>query len=534
VEQLTGGEAAVKSILAHNIDTLFCIPGIQNDWLFNALYDLGKNIRVIHTRHEQGAAYMALGYALAKGEVGMFSVVPGPGVLNASAAMATAYALNAKVFCLSGQIPSRHIGAELGVLHEINDQLGILKTLTKHAQRAITPADIPTMMAEAFHQLASGRPRPVALEIPMDVLKAREIVNLQVEHCAAECPVVDNDQLRCAAELLSKAKRPMIFVGSGAQGVSAEITALAKKLQAPVVGYRTGKGILDARHYLSLQQPAAKQYWMQADLVLSVGSNMRVPLQQWAAQHMPELIRIDVDPASHNKFVKPAIALTARAEDVLPFILEYLNENSISRTSREREMNVIRAAWEKEVSVLDPQITYLGIIREALGEDGILVDELTQVGFASRIAYPAYKPRTYITTGYQGTLGYGFPTAIGVKVACPDVPVISICGDGGFMFSVQELATAVQHKIPLCVLLFNNNKYGNVQDMQKNDYNGRVIATDLHNPDFVKMADSYGAQAIRVNSFEALRSAIQRSQTVDVPTVIEIPVGDMPSANQFR
>ena len=534
MEKLTGGEAAVRSMLAHNIDTLFCIPGIQNDWLFNALYDLGKDIRVIHTRHEQGAAYMALGYALAKGDVGMFSVVPGPGVLNASAALATAYALNARVFCLSGQIPSADIGRERGVLHEINDQLGILQKLTKHARRANAPGDIPRMMAEGFHQLGSGRPRPVALEIPMDILKARELVNLQVEHTADEHPVVDTDQLRSAASLLGNAQRPMIFVGSGAQNVSPEITALAELLQAPVVAYRTGKGILDARHYLSLQQPAAKDYWKEADVVLSVGSNMRVPLQQWAGKHMPELIRIDVDPQSHNKFVTPSIAVTARAEDVLPLLLEHLGKSDVSPASRQEEMDAIRTAWAKKVAVLEPQITYLNIIREELGEDGILVDELTQVGFASRIAYPVYKPRTYITTGYQGTLGYGFPTAIGVKVARPDVPVISVCGDGGFMFSVQELASAVQHKIPVCILLFNNNQYGNVQEMQKNDYDGRVIATDLHNPDFVKMADSYGAQAIRANSFAELRSAIQKSQTVDVPTLIEIPVGDMPSVNQFR
>jgi len=534
MENMTGGEAAVKSMLAHNIDTLFCIPGIQNDWLFNALYDLGKDIRVIHTRHEQGAAYMALGYALATGGVGMFSVVPGPGVLNASAALATAYALDARVFCLSGQIPSSDIGMERGVLHEINDQLGILKSLTKHAQRAKAPGDIPRMMAEAFHQLASGKPRPVALEIPMDVLKARDIVNLQIEQSAGVHPIVDPDQVRSVASLLGGAKRPMIFVGSGAQNVSPEITALAEKLQAPVIGYRTGKGILDARHYLSLQQPAAKDYWLKADVVLSVGSNMRVPLQQWAGKHMPALIRIDVDPGSHNKFATPDIAVTARAEDVLPLLMEHLGEDDVKRPSREQEMNAIKKAWEEKVAALDPQITYLNIIREGLGEDGIFVDELTQVGFASRIAYPVYKPRTYITTGYQGTLGYGFPTAIGVKVARPDVPVISICGDGGFMFSVQELATAVQHKIPVCILLFNNNQYGNVQEMQKNDYDGRVIATDLHNPDFVKMGDSYGAQAIRANTFEELRSAIQKSQTVDVPTLVEIPVGDMPSANRFR
>lgn len=534
MKKLTGGEAAVQSLHAHGLKTLFCIPGVQNDWFFNALYDRGEGIRVIHTRHEQGAAYMALGYAQASGDVAMFNVVPGPGLLNAAAALSTAYALNAKVFCLTGQIPSQSIGREQGVLHEINNQLDILKSLTKYADRAYCANDIPKLINEGYRQMHSGNPRPVALEIPMDILQAKSVVEIPDVDTRYEMPPLDSEQLASAAAMLAGAERPMIFVGSGAQGVSPQITELAQLLQAPVVGYRTGKGILDARHYLSLQQPAAKEYWMQADVVLAVGTNMRVPAQKWSKQHLPEVIRIDVDPRSHQKFIKPALAITAQAEQALPLLLNDLARCAISADSREAEMLQIRAAWEEKVSVLDPQISYLKLIREELGEDGIFVDELTQIGFASRIAYPAYKPRTYITTGYQGTLGYGFQTALGAKVACPDVPVISVCGDGGFMFGVQELATAVQHKIAVCVLLFNNNQYGNVQEMQKNDYDGRVIATDLVNPDFVAMARSFGAQAMQVNSYDELRQAIRQSHTVDVPTVIEIPVGDMPSVNQFR
>jgi acetolactate synthase-1/2/3 large subunit len=477
---------------------------------------------------------MALGYAQASGDVGVFNVVPGPGILNASAALATAYALNAKVFCLTGQIPSASIGKEQGVLHEINNQLDILKSLTKHADRANSANEVNAKIAESFKQLHSDMPRPVALEIPMDILQAKGMVEFPAQLPKSVQPPLDEALVIEAAKLIGQAKKPMIFVGSGAQGVSEQITQLANDLQAPVIGYRTGKGILDARHYLSLQQPAAKDYWMQADVVIAVGTNMRVPTGKWIKKHAPKIIRIDVDPKSHNKFVKPEIAITARAEKTLPVLLNQLKDTNIERPSRETELLAIRADWDKKVSVLDPQISYLKIIREALGEDGIFVDELTQIGFASRIAYPAYKPRTYITTGYQGTLGYGFQTALGAKVARPDVPVISVCGDGGFMFGVQELATAVQHKIAVCVLLFNNNQYGNVQEMQRNDYDGRVIATDLHNPDFVAMAKSFGAQAMQVNSFDELRAAIEQSKQVDIPTVIEIPVGDMPSVNQFR
>ena len=531
---LTGGEAVVHSLLSQGVDTLFGLPGVQNDWLYNAFYDAGDSIRVIHTRHEQGAAYMALGYAMAQGDVGVYNVVPGPGVLNSSAALATAYGLNAKVFCLTGQIPSQAIGRERGVLHEIPDQLGILRSLTKWAERVNNPAEAPMQIAEAFRQMHSGKPQPVALEVPMDVLATRAEVNTTPINLLTYQPPVDEELIEQAAKILGNAKAPMIFVGGGAQGVSLEVTALAEALQAPVMGYRTGMGVMDARHYLSLHQPPAKRYWQKADVVLAIGTNMRVPMQKWWKEHQPMLIRIDVDPRGHEKFAKPELALTARAEDALPILLNKLESHNTVRESREDELNELKAWWQQESAVLEPQLYYLKVIREELGEDGIFVDELTQVGFASRITFPVYKPRTYISTGYQGTLGYGFPTALGVKVAKPDVPVVSIAGDGGFMFTVQELATAVQHKIPLIILVFNNNQFGNVQQMQKTYYDGRVIASDLHNPDFVRLAESFGAQAVRAENPEAMRDVIRQGLQVDIPTVVEIPVGDMPSIDPFR
>ena len=529
----TGGEAMVASLLHNNIKTLFALPGVQNDWFFNALYDMGQDIRVIHTRHEQGAAYMATGYAMATGDIGVYSVVPGPGLLNSSAALSTAYALNAKVLCLTGQIPSHLIGKELGVLHEIEGQLELLRNLTKWSERAYSPNEVPHLLAEAFKQLNNGKPQPVGLEVPMDILAAKALVSdpYTIESVADS---VDLNAVEEAAKLLGAAKNPMIFVGGGAQGVSPEVTALAEMLQAPVMGYRTGMGVVDARNYLSLHQPAAKKYWPKADVVISIGSNMRVPLQKWVKGHKPKVIRIDIDPKSHNKFVTPEIAITAYAEEALPHLLSDIKKHNIKRDSKQEELETIRAEWQKESAILEPQLSYLKVIREELGEDGIFVDELTQVGFTSRLTYPVYKPRTFISTGYQGTLGYGFPTALGVKVAKPDVPVLSIAGDGGFMFGVQDLATAVQHKIGLVTVIFNNNQYGNVQQMQKTYYDGRVIASDLQNPDFIKLAESFGAHAVQANTLDELRLAMREGFTKDLPTIIEVPVGDMPSIDQFR
>ncbi|MEM8858518.1 MAG: thiamine pyrophosphate-dependent enzyme [Chloroflexota bacterium] len=532
--QLTGGEAVVQSLLNHGIDTIFGLPGVQNDFLFNALYDAQDHIKVIHTRHEQGAAYMAFGAAIATGEPAVFSVVPGPGFLNAAAALSTAYALNEKVFALVGQIPTDLIGKGEGVLHEINDQLGMLRSLTKWAARATAPAQVPNLVAEAFRQLTSDRPRPVGLEVPMNVLKTRAEVDLEISPGNPYAPPVDYGLLDQAAKVLGNAKNPMIYVGMGAFGASEEIKNLAEMLQAPVVGYRTGRGVLDYRHPLAHNLHGSHELWKTADVVLAIGSNMRIPLQNWGTDSDMTVIRIDVDPTTHNLFKKPDIAITASAEASLPYLIEQTGAHNQSRPDRTDEMNQVKAAWNQATAYLEPQSSYLKVIREALGEDGIFVDDLTQVGFAARMMYPVYKPRTYITPGYQGTLGYGYPTALGVKVAKPDVPVISIAGDGGFMFSPQSLATAVQHQISVVSIVFNNNMYGNVQQMQKGLYGGRVISSDLVNPDFVKMADAYGAKGLRAENLDQLRTAIDEGLKTNGPTLIEVPMGTVESIDRLR
>ena len=417
-ELRTGGEAIVDALLLHGVDTLFGLPGIQNDWLYNALFDARDRIRVVHTRHEQGAAYMALGFALARGDVAAYNVVPGPGFLNTTAALATAYALNAPVLCLTGQIPRGAIGRELGVLHEIPDQLGIMRSLTKWAARITSPEEAPGLVGEAFRQLRSGRPRPVGLEVPMDVLAERRPVTPLDACLAPERPQADPAALDEAAVRLRRARNPLIFVGSGAQGVSDEVRQLAEWLQAPVVSYRTGRGVLDSRHYLSLVQPQAHPLWKDVDVALAIGSNMRVPLRDWGVDDKLTLIRIDVDPTSHTRYAQPAVAITARAEDALPLLIERLGTPDDPRVSRRDEMRSVEDQWLKARAFLSPQIGFLEPIRHALGEDGILVDELTQVGFSARVLMPVYKPRTFISTGYQGTLGYGFQTAPGCE-GCP-------------------------------------------------------------------------------------------------------------------
>ena len=528
--RLTGGEAIVKSLIAQGVDTLFGLPGAQLDYFYNALYDHREHIRVIHTRHEQATAYMALGYSYSKDQVGVYNVVPGPGFLNTTAALATAYGLNARVLCLAGQIHSDLIGRETGQLHDIPDQLGVMRTLTKWSERISTVGEAPEFVAEAFRQLHSDLPRPVGLEVGMDVLAANgEVGDISVKKDIFY-PPVDTDAVEEAAKLLGEAKNPLIFVGGGALNVSEDVTRLAEMLEAPVFSFRSGNGVVTSRHYLSHPLLTAHSLWGRADVVLGIGTRLFFPQMHWGLDDDLKIIRIDVDPEAHGRIAEPSIRLVARAEDTLPVLLPLVEKFNSVRLSREAEMLGLRAEFEEKIAEIEPQMSYLKLIREELSDDGFFVSDMTQVSYVGWSAYPTYQPRTFMNAGYQGTLGYGFAAALGVKLANPDKPVICGIGDGGFMYNVQELSTAVQNQIQVVTLLFNDGAYGNVQRDQKRRYGGRVIATDLHNPDFVKMAESFGAQAFRASTIEEIRQAIRGGFDEKGPTIIEIPVGEMPSS----
>ncbi len=527
--KVTGGEALVQSLLAQGVDTIFGLPGVQSDHLFNAFYDNRDKLRVIHSRHEQGAAYMALGYALSTERVGVFSVVPGPGFLNATAALATAYSTNAKVLALIGQIQSDSINQGYGLLHEIPNQIGILKTLTKWAERIEHPAAAPALVATAFQQLHTGRPRPVGLECAPDVLASKVAVDLTRVDLPVHHPPVDEDALTAAAELLQKAKNPLIFVGSGAIEAAPAVEALADLLQAPVVSGRSGHGILSSRHPLAMRVTAGHHFWGEADVVLTLGSRLTRPMMGWGTDDQLKIIRVDIDPAEHHRVAAPAVGFVARCEEVVPRLVDALQQAGVSRASRRAEMEAIKAELQSRAAAIEPQISFIEAMRAALPDDGFFVDDLTQVGYASRTEFPFYHPRTYVSPGYQGTLGWSYATGLGVKVANPDKPVLSISGDGGFLFTVQELSTAVKHKINLVHVVFSDGAYGNVQRMQKQDHGGRVIATDLENPDFVKLAEAFGAVGLRAHNADELEQTIEQAFAAERPVLIDVPVGEMPS-----
>ena len=527
---MTGGQAIVEMLRRHGVDTVFALPGVQNDALFEALYDARNSIRIIHTRHEQGAAYMAYGYAKASGRVGTYAVVPGPGLLNTTAALSTAYAGNAPVLCITGQIPLAMIGRGLGFLHEIPDQLGIMQRLTKWAARVEHPAAAPQLLNEAFRQLGSGRRRPVALEVPMDVLAQRAEVDLADPVPPPPEPEISPEQAKDAAGLLAKAKRPLLIIGGGAMDAGAEVIRIAERLQAPVIlSYSGGKGAVDERHPLVVNNPTGHRLWADADTVLAVGTRLQAQHVSWGVDDALEIVRVDIDPAEINRVRRPKMGIAADARPALAAIDAALAAIVTSRPSRAREIAAAAETAATEIAKLSPQVEFAAAIRAALPEDGIYIDELTQVSYVARVTLPVYRPRTFIDSGYQGTLGYGFPTALGAKVACPDKPVVSVSGDGGFMYAAPELATAVRNGIGVIAIVFTDDAYGNVRRTQREDYDGKIIASELTNPDFAALAEVFGAKGVRATTPAELKTAISAAIKHPGPTVIAVPVGEMPN-----
>jgi acetolactate synthase-1/2/3 large subunit len=530
--RMTTAESTVAALIAHGIEAIYALPGVHNDPLFDALFKAGERIRTIHARHEQGAAYMALGAALATGRPQTYAVVPGPGLLNSSAALLTAYGMNAPVLALVGQIAQSAIGRGLGHLHEIRDQAGIISRLVDFSARIREPTEAASLVDEAFRAMAGGRPGPAVLECAMDVWGRSAPVREITSPLPAPAPAIDEDAIADAARRLSAAKHPLIVAGGGAQDAAAEVGELSRLLQAPVLAYRRGRGVLDSRDPLSVTLPLGRELWGEADVVLAVGTRLFSAFTQWGIDQALAIIRVDADPAEPERFARPALALIGDAKPILRRLVASLSKHS--RASRRAEMEERQAVMRARLAKLATQAGFLEAIRAELPEEGIFVDEVTQIGFAARLLFPVYKPRTFLSPGYQDNLGWGFATALGAQHARPNVPVVSISGDGGFLFTSNELATAMRHRIALTVVVFNDGAFGNVRRIQEEHYGNRVIACDLCNPDFVRYAQSFGAEAERALDPRELRVALRRAfRRRDVPTLIEVPVGPMPSPWEF-
>ena len=524
--RMTGGEALAKQLHREGVRVVFGLPGVQLYGAMAALRD-EKDIRFILTRHEQATTYMADGYARAGGGIGVALVVPGPGVLNAGAGLSTAYSCSSPVFLVAGQVPKRYLGKDVGVLHEINEQLDVVKPVTKWRQRVLEVSEIPAAVQEAFRQLKTGRPRPVHLEIPPDTLEDEGEAELLPPVTVARRAAPDADIER-ATRLLLEASRPIIYAGGGvhASGAHEALTAVAEYLQAGVVQSAEGKGSVSDQSDLALgaalwPKNPLRAYLDAADTILVVGSRCAVA----AFQPNQKIVQLDVDAEEVGRNHPVAVGLVGDARLTLERMLERLRSDAPPKPSRKREREQLREAVAA-LDVQEPNHSILKAVRAGTPEDAIVIAGMTQIGYYSRPFWPVYRPRTYLTSSYSGNLGFEVPTALGAKVARPDRTVVCITGDGGFMYNSQELSTAAREKINAVIVLFNDEAYGNVARDLDESWGGSHGAA-VTNPDFMKLADAYGVVGMRATQPTDVADLLRKAVTLDRPVLIEVRVGRM-------
>ncbi len=530
---MTGGQAMAAQLAAEGVDVVFGVPGVQLDHAVDGLARLGGRIAFQTVRHEQAASYMADGYARTSDRVGVCMVVPGPGLLNAAAGIATAYACSSRVLVLAGQLPSAAIGRGAGLLHEIPDQSGLLASLTKWSTLVRSPAEIPGAIRQAMHELRSGRPQPVGIEIPPDVLAAEGPVAIVAP------PADDGDvavptarEVSEVASLLHQAERPVLLVGGGvlAAAASDELRQVAEAAGAVVVMTRNGRGALSDRHPHAVGPLGTNPLLAEADMVLVVGSRfVQLTGRQPSVPARAPIVVVNADEKDLARVTGVQLRVLADARTFLAALAAELPPTGGQKTWAPEAAARVRERAAAHLARLEPQMAFLGALRSTIPEHGVLVNELTQVGYVAGLAYPVWQPRTFLTPGYQGTLGYGFPTALGAQAADLSRPVVSITGDGGFGWALQELATARRYNLGVTTVVFNNDAFANVQRTQIEDFEGRVFGSDLTNPDMVALAEAFGVPGVRVHGPEGLAGALADALTDPGPVLVEVPLGTVPS-----
>ena len=535
--KMSGGEALAGSLVREGVEVVFGVPGIQIYGIVAALRD-EPGIRMISTRHEQATTFMADGYARASGRPGVALVVPGPGLYNAASGLSVAYSRSTPVLLIAGQIPRGAIGKNLGAVHEIADQPGAVRSVTKWRGMASRPREAPNAVFEAFRQMRTGRPRPVLIEMPPDAGVEREEVSLR-DPARISRIVPGLQDLQEAAQVIAKSRIPLIYAGGGVARSDAEdaLVRLAEATNIPVITSSGGKGTIPDSHplsYGSCFSPRGERQEMNqlyevmqsADVVIGIGA--RFSLGNPAGE-AATLVNINIDDTELTRVQANTLPLHGDARATIEALLPLLMEAGAGK--RPSPVEAVKAARSLiayyDIGLKEPQYPVLEAIRSGIPQDAFTVWDVTQFGYYARTHWQVNHPKTYIDSGYSFNLGYAFPTALGVKVARPDRPVVCMAGDGGFMFNASELATAVRYGINVVTVVFRNDSYGNVaRDMD--EAFGGAYGTDLHNPDFVKFAESFGAIGMRADDPMQLKSLIPLALERQAPVIIDVPFGAMP------
>jgi acetolactate synthase-1/2/3 large subunit len=473
---------------------------------------------------------MANGASLVAGDPYAFCVVPGPGMLNASAALTSGYWSNARVLAIVGEIATSARGRAFGVLHELVDQHAILAQLTKQAELLDDGETATTQLQSALDALVSGRPRPVSVEVPVD--RWRNPAPGALRSPTPSRPTIDPNAIDRAAAVLRRAERPLIVVGGGAQDAGNSIAALAELLQAPVTTRRMGHGVIPTAHPLFVHLAVGHALWKDADVVIGIGSRLEWPLMFWGTDESLTVVKIDIDADELDRHQLNTVGVCGDADDVCRALLEAL-DGMDRRPDRTDEIAALRAGYLAEIDHLRPQLDFLTAIRDVLPDDGIFVEDVTQIGFAAHLAFDFRQPRTFQSTGPAGTLGAGFAQGIGAQVALDREgrgrKALVVAGDGGFLFTGSELATAVQHAIPIVCCIFDDGAYGNVKRIQQQRFGeDRTIASTLRNPDFVAYARAFGALGLHADGPDQLRACLDQAFSAGTPALVHVTTGPMP------
>jgi 5-guanidino-2-oxopentanoate decarboxylase len=513
--ELSTGEALVGLLEAYGVDTVFGIPGVHNVEMYRALPR--SKIKHVLVRHEQGAGFMADGYARATGKPGVCFTITGPGLLNILTPLGQAYSDSSNVLVISSALDIKDSAQGRGRLHEMLDQRGAAATVAGLHLRAYTPKDVRDGIAQAFANFASTRPRPAYLEIPLDLLKQPAGDGWT----ARPLPVMaspSTEQIDKAVRKLSSAKNPVIVLGGGALHAGAAATAIAEKLKAPILTTTAGKGAIRADHPLCLgYRLAHRETWdllATSDAILCAGSELS-ETDFWSSDVVIDknLIRIDIDPASLARPHTAEIAILGDAGQALELIAALIEERpgAVSAATGAGEPDALRTMLAK----------VLAVIRDSLPEETVIASDMTQIAYAANEIFPIHKPRTWLHPVGFGTLGFALPAGIGAKFGMGITPVAVLIGDYGIQYTINELGTAAEHRLPLVILMWNNELLGAIHDdMVKKGIQPNAVT--LRNPDFQALAKAYHCHAEKPASLKALGHAIKAALAADGPTLIEM------------
>jgi len=535
--KITGAKALVEALKKQNVEVIFGIPGGATIPIYDVLYDT-DDIRHILMRHEQCAAHAADGYARASGRIGVCMATSGPGATNLVTGIANAYMDSSPIVAFTGQVPKALIGKDA---FQETDIVGITTPITKYNFQIQKASEIPRIIKTAFYIASTGRPGPVLVDLPKDTqIETDEIEFNDDIEIRGYRPNYEPHPLQIgkAADLLVNSERPVIIAGGGiiSSEASSELVALAELLQAPVSTTLMGKGCIPEDHPLSLGllgmhgTLASNLTVSEADVLLAVGMRFSDRTTGNIEKFCPDakIIHIDIDTAEIGKNIEPHIPIVADAKRALKALYDRLvqkfkkKERSVWM-SRINELKQQQEEMSNKSGISPPRL--MKELRKLLPIDAIITTEVGQNQIWAALYLKAYKPRTFISSGGLGTMGFGFPASLGAKVACPDVPVVDIAGDGSFLMTEQDLASSVTEKIPVIVIILDNRFLGMVAQWQRLFYDGRYSSIDLgKTPDFVKLAEAFGAQGIYAGSLSEFKKAVQIALKSDVTTVIDVPI----------